>query len=480
MSTTDVQTTRVRPRVSEHDVIARTFAYVLCAVAACWWTADPDLWGHLKFGLDAIRDRGLTSIDPYSFTSDLPWINHEWLSETAMAGAYLVGGVRGVLALKIALVGGTFLLIGRKALRASTPGKWWVLGSAALLSAPVTTTMRPQLWTVLFLSVVTTTVDWTPRRLVVLWPLIFGLWANLHGGWIVGLGVVGAWTVGVALDTREWKRVWRLSAIWSLCLAATLISPYGMDLWRFIIQTVAVSRTDISEWHPVWQKGATVWVSSLLLAAVLVRRASWSWAALLPVLMLGAGSAKVGRLGGLWVIVALALLLPRWRSIAPSSPLPPAFAFTLASVAFLPSALVAFKQTQCLPIHGWRAPDVEAAGALLQVSGRLMVPFDWGQFAIWHFGPRLKVSFDGRRETVYSPERMAEQHGLASGDLTIAPFIERERPEYVWVPRPEGEALAAHLVTSGYRTDVTTPRSIILTRNDLRALTPAPMSGCFR
>jgi hypothetical protein len=469
-----------QPRVSEGAVIARTFSLVLSGLIACWWTADPDLWGHLRFGLDAIRDRGLTSIDPYSFTSDQPWINHEWLSETAMGAAYLLGGIRGLLALKIVLVGGTFALLARHLRDASAPAKWWVLGVAAILSAPIATTMRPQLWTVLLLTVVSTTTHWSTTRQAMLWPLIFVFWANLHGGWIVGLGVIGVWTVGRILDTRDWGETRQLLCICLLCLAATLVTPYGLTLWTFIADTVALDRSDVSEWHPVWVEGATIWLGTLLFVMLLARRAFWSWAAMLPVLMLAIGSAKVGRLGGLWVICAVAFLLPRWSKAHALAPFPRGLVAVLIVLALIPSAFIAINQTRCLPIYGWRAPDFDAAGALSAVSGRLMVPFEWGEFAIWQFGPRLKVSFDGRRETVYSRQRIEEQHGLASGDLSIAPFIREQEPEYVWVPRPQGDKLAAHLASAGYRADITTAKSVILTRADLPALTAAPISGCLQ
>ena len=35
--------------------------------------------------------------------------------------------------------------------------------------------------------------------------------------------------------------------------------------------------------------------------------------------------------------------------------------------------------------------------------------FDWGQYAIWHKPDDLRVSMDGRRETVYS-ERSVDLH----------------------------------------------------------------------
>jgi len=36
------------------------------------------------------------------------------------------------------------------------------------------------------------------------------------------------------------------------------------------------------------------------------------------------------------------------------------------------------------------------------VAAHLAVDFDWGEYVIWHVGPRVQVSVDGRRETVYS------------------------------------------------------------------------------
>src|SRR5579862_190980 len=53
-------------------------AGLMLFAAATMTRADADLWGHLRFGLDTIQARHLTSVDPYSFTQDTPWINHEW------------------------------------------------------------------------------------------------------------------------------------------------------------------------------------------------------------------------------------------------------------------------------------------------------------------------------------------------------------------------------------------------------------------
>jgi len=45
-----------------------------------------------------------------------------------------------------------------------------------------------------------------------------------------------------------------------------------------------------------------------------------------------------------------------------------------------------------------RLAELAAAGG----SANVAVHFNWGEYVIWHAGPRVKVSMDGRRETVYS------------------------------------------------------------------------------
>jgi hypothetical protein len=55
---------------------------------------------------------------------------------------------------------------------------------------------------------------------------------------------------------------------------------------------------------------------------------------------------------------------------------------------------------------------LEASGA----SGNLAVFFNWGEYAIWHLAPQFRVSSDGRRETVYTPEVRAGNLRFFYGD----------------------------------------------------------------
>ena len=49
------------------------------------------------------------------------------------------------------------------------------------------------------------------------------------------------------------------------------------------------------------------------------------------------------------------------------------------------------------------------------IKGNLAVEFNWGEYVIWHLGPEIKVSVDGRRETVYTEEIYKSNLSLING-----------------------------------------------------------------
>ena len=523
-----------RPRVApvEGDIAhlgGRVLALSVAAFVATYTIVDPDLWGHLRFGLDTLVARQLTATDPYSFTQDMPWINHEWLSEVILAGAWRAGGVVGIVLMKAAVLSGTFALLAHTVRRNIPPAyRWWMLALTIAAVTPSANTIRPQLWTLLGLAY----LGWTlwgsedgrlegHRRLspnLGALPLLFLFWANLHGGWIVGLGVASSWLVGKLLDElvqtqatgpSRHAALIRLGAVLIVSVATTLINPYGLQLWRFLGSTVGVGR-EITEWRPLWQQTSisipVLWLATSTAAAAAAKKVGVKqipWSAALPTLGLGVMSAFVARLvplfaeitllasAGAWALGKASLPTTEASSVAPGTGTaqttrramgPQQFLVVDFSIAAAIVAANLFLVSRCLPVTGDWVPDLQAAGALAPstVQGRLILPFDWGQFAIWHYGPRLRVSTDGRRETVYSDAAVRLQAGVANGTASGLAYLERERPEYLWFPSDTGAATGTWLETNGYRIDVRTRRSFIARRADLPALTVGhPFAACF-
>ncbi|MDR1990385.1 MAG: hypothetical protein LBQ09_09170 [Acidobacteriaceae bacterium] len=456
--------------------------------------ADPDLWGHLTFGGDLLREHHLSSSDPYSFTSDLPWVNHEWLAEVVMAALFRGAGTVGLFALKFFVAGVVATLLTWRLQRLPGIVQLLIIVVVMCAAVPIVTTVRPQLFSFACAAIVAflLTDEHRPRRLSWL-PLVFIVWANTHGGWLVGLGMVGCWCAFGLLNRATRTRA---VAVGAAVLAATLVTPYGIGLWTFLYSTVGLTR-DIQEWQPLTKAALIDWTPWLFTVPAIgvvalydTRRDLWR---LLTMAGLAYASFRVVRLvpffalvSAMYVVdplvVALGSRVERWRLYAPSR--------IAAALTLVPSlALVGLaapsivRNGSCIPVRGDWIPEPQTAAALQRArpSGRMVTPFGWGQYAIWHFGPQLQISLDGRRETVYSANRTEEFLALAAGLPRSFSLLEQLQPEYVWLPAEKTELEKRWLQEHGYRIDVDSGQAWIAVRADLPriARAPLPSPACF-
>jgi uncharacterized membrane protein YidH (DUF202 family) len=124
----------------------------------------------------------------------------------------------------------------------------------------------------------------------------------------------------------------------------------------------------------------------------------------------------------------------RTRDIATERLLPPRLALAtwcVTGVALVVTALNVthlFVNRQLMPTAG------SVAFLNTQPAGRVVVWFDWGEYAIWHLAPRMRVSIDGRRETTYSAH-VQDQHLRfyfdADGGAALPAALSAD---YVWIP----------------------------------------------
>ncbi len=72
----------------------------------------------------------------------------------------------------------------------------------------------------------------------------------------------------------------------------------------------------------------------------------------------------------------------------------------------------------CIRLDRRHFPFPSRAVMLLRrggARGHLAVDFDWGEYVLWHLGPRVQVSLDGRRETVYTDAAYRQQLDFRAG-----------------------------------------------------------------
>ncbi|HXE80469.1 MAG TPA: hypothetical protein VNK41_06940 [Vicinamibacterales bacterium] len=419
---------------------------------------DPDLWGHVRFGLDIVQAGTARLAETYSFTSDREWINHEWAAETLFGIAYRAAGSQGLVAVKVLVVLAVIALLNRR-LRAEgvEAARHRDLLAAAAIIATIEQAhhVRPQIFSLLFFASLLSALSLArrDRRWLTALPPLFALWANFHGGWIVGGGVMVLWTAGLAIARPADVRAiaWHVAA-GLMSLAATVLNPHGVGLLTFLYETVGFGRADITDWQPVYAIEphiALLWVATVVLAG-LGLHAAWRDGILPPerllvVTALGVGSFRVNRLLAFFALATLFLLgralasrLPRVGRAPREAPSPAAAAFAASvSLAMAAGALaLAMRSAACIEVDPRTTAPAGAVEFLKRTgsSGRLLVWFDWGQYALWHLGSHLRVSMDGRRETVYS-DSMQERHLRFYFDAPGGAALPAELgADYIWLP----------------------------------------------
>jgi hypothetical protein len=105
-----------------------------------------------------------------------------------------------------------------------------VLGAAHWLA-------RPHLFTMLLVVVLLELLEHRTRRALLVYPALFALWANLHGGFSFGCILIAIYAIGEAAeaflggDRAEWLgRARHHAAALGLALAGSLLNPYGPGL----------------------------------------------------------------------------------------------------------------------------------------------------------------------------------------------------------------------------------------------------------
>jgi len=202
--------------------------------------SDNSFFWHLRAG-DLVLDGGVPHGDVFSYTaSGHHWVAQSWLAETLYAGLDRTAGPFGIR-MFCGLVGIAIAVLAfRLALRLSGDRLRAAGVTVAALAGLYTLwSERPLLIGVLLLIgllwVVEARGSWVGRHPLVAVPVLFWLWANVHGTFALGFAYLGLHFVGRWLEgTRPWDEPERRLLLASgLGLGACFLNPYGLELVTF-------------------------------------------------------------------------------------------------------------------------------------------------------------------------------------------------------------------------------------------------------
>jgi hypothetical protein len=137
----------------------------------------------------------------------------------------------------------------------------------------------------------------------------------------------------------------------------------------------------------------------------------------------------------------------------------------IAGLALVAAIVVSRRTLACVAVDD-RLPEAAPVTMLEHAPpGRLVTFFDWGEYALWRLGPAIRVSMDGRRETVYSDGRLDDHDAILAGSTRGLEVLAAWQPDYVWLPA-ESATTRAWLVERGYRLAFESARSFLAVRSD--------------
>jgi len=211
-----------------------TGVYTLLLVGGTRLLSDSDTYWQIAVGQWILDHHMLPRVDIYSFTrTGEPWTSSSWLAQVLFAGSYRIAGWTGPIVLASTCIAATFALLA------------WILGRRIPQTYAIAITLaslvlslghflaRPH---VLVLPVM---LAWTyglmsaseRREPPSFWLLpLMSLWANLHGGFVFGLALVGAFAID-ALWNADAAQQRPLALRWAFfgfgALIACCAVPYG-------------------------------------------------------------------------------------------------------------------------------------------------------------------------------------------------------------------------------------------------------------
>jgi hypothetical protein len=391
--------------------------------------SDGDLPRHLRHGEWMLRHHALITTDSFSYTmAGRPFVGFEYGSQLLYAAAYRLGGLAAVTVLAALLIAAAYALLTRFMLRRGVePLLAGTVVMAAMLIGMGHWIARPHLITLVAVPLLLELLR--PLRKWRYWPFapLFAVWANLHGGFVYGLVLIGLFFAAALLESlraaggiRRSDGLRRYAGALVIAAAAALANPWGVGVYRHIVAMFGdhyiidhTAEFASPDFHDLGTKFFLVVIVGVIVTGFLSRRrpppgtilvcAAGIWLALV--------NQRNATLFGFTALPLLAIHLdPEWREFKLVRRLGRGIAAGAAGAATAPwiVAAGAFAMTLGL-MHGRLgsrqllddsfSPTLAPMRALAAarkagLAGRVFTEFGWGGYLLYAW-PEQKVFIDG-------------------------------------------------------------------------------------
>lgn len=422
---------------------------------------DGDTYWHIAAGQRMLSERTILTSDVFSHTAaGKPWTAHEWLSEIVMAVVHNFAGFPGVCIFFFLVTSLSFWLLYIMVKEDSNEWLAVIFVSLAFVLSLNHLLARPHIFTWILGGISFFILRKNDKKIFLL-PLISALWANLHGGFILGIVLQGMFLAGSYLESCSpsnltASKVWLqknklLLLVFFLSITTAGINPFGFSLYLFPFHVSSkVFAQGINEWlSPNFQKQwlfryfllfiifllsqrcvATTWRDRIFLIffinAALVHQRHISIAAF----YLAPFSAKATQSWSAPILSRIIvkrqkgqnqLILSKWTG--PFYLLILGIFFLCMSSQSFPKTKIAFEHL--IPLPKDRFP-VKAISFLSKnrTNGNMFNDYSWGGFSIYALHPHQPVFIDGRAD-MYGQEIFKDYKRIKNLDKSTEFLLEK-------------------------------------------------------
>jgi hypothetical protein len=450
------------------DRLLTALLFLIVVLACALTPMQADTWWQLRAGRDMWATGRVMLSDVYSHTSyGAFWLNHEWLAEVIYYGAYRLGGLPGVTLFAAALIVGGWSITWRLTRGPVRSAFLWTL--AALVPSSMWWEPRPHAFSLLFIPA---TVLLVAHRRTAWLPIVFVIWANCHGGVLLGFVLLA--TALAARAVAE-PRTWTNGAIvLAACAAAMTITPLGLSFWIEIPKSLArIHLYPLDEWKrpelleprmlPFWTAALVMSAACVVHRAKILRRVPDDTVIYATALLLLPAAVAARRNVGPFLMLAVPALTrllhrrddveARARQGRPVLNAGIAVA-ALATVVFV----VAWAYAREIPRLRWQPVPASALAALDDCPGNLYNRYDEGGELLW-FAPSRRVFMDGRQDP-FPPALVLEHIRMEAEGADYRPAFARHDIRCAYLPTISPTAVA--LAKSGWTTLYRDARWVVL------------------
>lgn len=434
--------------------------------------APSDVWWHLATGRLIAQQGSAPTSDVFTYTcAGQPWVAHEWVWELLMYRLYAGWGQAGLMALRIAVLLPAVLLLTWLCFRRGGR-ELPVLGTVVLgvLAAGPVVNDRPQLTGMLFLTGLLALIEQARQgrpRWLLLAPVLVWLWANIHGSFIYGPGLLGLYALSQFPRWRAQHRAAEaltpapglVGGVLVASVLVCLLNPHGLEgaLYplRYVCGDLSYTWQIVTEYSPPQFGGMDrflgVFLLVLLGALALSRRPLelFDW---LTVLVFTYFVLKWGRNVGLSTFMLMPVVAVQLSGLgageAPADGPPrrePGWLYALLLVLMVGLVGLSLKASLARSDRVFAPYTPRSAVEYLrrvQPQGPMFNTYEWGGYLIWSLGPQQRVFIDARTD-VMGRELMTAYLRLTALQPGWRAVLDRYRIQWAVLPpdTPLGQAL---------------------------------------